>query len=428
MNTTQLKAALASGEVDARLIRLYGEDALDLAKARYTSAIDAFIARYGEREALLFSVPGRTEVSGNHTDHNRGRVIAAAVDPDVIAVVARRDDKVVRIKSDGFDEDTVDFSAPLSPDRSKYFTSEALICGVLDGMIKNGHAVCGFDAYTTSNVRKGSGISSSAAFEVLVGKILSVLACGDAVSHPELARIAQYAENVFFGKPSGLMDQTACAVGAFITIDFEDPNEARIEQIPFDLNAAGYALCVTYTGGNHANLNADYAAIPTEMKAVAAHFGKEVLRGIEKKELIAAIPVLRETVGDRAILRALHYLNENERVGELVEALKAGDVARFLAGVRASGRSSFEYLQNVFTTANVAEQGISLALAISEELLRGKSAAWRVHGGGFAGTIQAFVPLEEVDAYCAGMSAVFGAGACSVFRIRPEGAATVWGT
>lgn len=427
MNTTQLKEALRAGAVNSRLAHLYGEGAVPAQTARYLAAIDAFTELYGEREAVLFSVPGRTEVSGNHTDHNCGKVIAAAVDPDIIAVASRRSDAVVRIKSEGFPEDSVCFSAPLTPKEENFFTSEALIAGVIDGMQKNRHSVCGFDAYTTSNVRKGSGISSSAAFEVLVGKILSVFACEDAVPHPELARIAQYAENVFFGKPSGLMDQTACAVGSFITIDFADPSEAKIEQIPFDLETAGYALCVTYTGGNHADLNADYASIPAEMKRVAAHFGKKVLREVTKAELMAAIPALRAETGDRAILRALHYLNENERVEEQVSALRTGDIRAFLAGVRASGESSFQYLQNVFTTINVAEQGISLALAVSEELLRGQAAAWRVHGGGFAGTVQAFVPLSAVDAYRSGMNAVFGNDACSVFRIRPEGAVAVFG-
>ncbi len=427
MNSKQLRQTVHTGQLDDRLAYFYGEAAVPEQKARYLSAIDAFEARYGERDVMIFSVPGRTEVSGNHTDHNYGRVIAAAVDRDVIAVVAKRDDEAVRVKSEGYPEDVVSLSSPSKPGKMGYFTSKALIEGVIAGMKARGYAVCGFDAYTTSNVRKGSGISSSAAFEVLLGKILSVLAAKDAVPHPELARIAQYAENVYFGKPSGLMDQTACAVGAFITIDFADPEQAVIEQIPFDLEKAGYALCVTYTGGNHANLNDDYAAIPAEMKAVAAHFGKQVLRQITMEELMGEIPALREKTGDRAILRAIHYLNENKRVGALVDALKAGDVESFLAGVNASGASSFQYLQNVYTNANVAEQGISLALAVSDQLLAGKKAAWRVHGGGFAGTVQAFVPLADVPAYCEGMNAVFGKDACSVFRIRPEGAAVVVG-
>jgi len=427
MNANELIRALDEGRVDERLIRLYGKDAIPSHKLRYKKAIEAFVARYGDGSLVLFSVPGRTEVSGNHTDHNHGRVIAAAVDPDVIAVVRRREDGVIRIKSEGFDEDEVAILPTPAPNPSEYFTSRALIAGVAAGMSRRGYAVCGFDAYTTSNVRKGSGISSSAAFEVLVGKILSVLACKDSVSHPELARIAKEAENLYFGKPSGLMDQTACAVGAFITIDFADPENAVIEQIPFDLEQAGYALCVTYTGGNHADLNDDYAAIPAEMKAVAEQFSLPVLRGLSKEALIGAMPDLREKVGDRAILRALHYLNENERVERQVAALRAGDMHAFLCGVRASGDSSYKYLQNVFTVTNVSEQGISLALALSEELLGDSESAWRVHGGGFAGTVQAFVPLSLTEAYRAGMNAVFGQDACSVLRIRPEGAAVVWG-
>ncbi len=425
MNTTKLKEMLKNGDLNSRLSRLYGENALESQIARYMCAIDAFVSLYGEGDAFLFSVPGRSEISGNHTDHNHGRVIAAAVDPDVIAVVRPRPDAVIRVKSEGFDEDVIDISAPLSPCEDDYFTSRALISGVVAGMQNRAFAVCGFDAYTTSNVRKGSGISSSAAFEVLIGKILSVLANDDAVSHPTLAVIAQYAENVYFGKPSGLMDQTACAVGAFITIDFADPTKAVIEQIPFDLTARGYALCVTYTGGNHADLNADYAAIPAEMKAVAAKLGKTHLRGVSKEQVLSSMADLRETVGDRAILRALHFLNENDRVENQVQALKNDDFDAFLSGVAASGLSSYCYLQNVFTTLNVAEQGISLALCLSEELLRGKKAAWRVHGGGFAGTVQAFVPLDAVNDYVKGMNAVFGENACSVFSIRPEGAALV---
>lgn len=424
MTASSLLQLLISGALDCRLSELYGPDAVALQRERYAVAARAFAERYGDGEVSVFSVPGRTEISGNHTDHNHGRVIAAAVDPDVIAIVSRREDGIVRVKSEGFDEDVIDLGSLSAPSKDAFFTSAALIAGVAMGMKNRGLSVCGFDAYTTSNVRKGSGISSSAAFEVLIGKIFSVLACGDSVPHDELARIAQYAENVYFGKPSGLMDQTACAVGSIVTIDFENPEKALIERIPFDLAGQGYAICVTYTGGNHADLNDDYASIPSEMKAVAKTFGRDVLRGISMQELIGAMPKLRETLGDRAILRAYHYLNENERVALQVDALKAGDFTAFLSLVKESGRSSFCYLQNVYTNINPAEQGISLALALSEILLCGKGAC-RVHGGGFAGTVQAFVPLEDVEAYRAGMNAVFGEGACSVFRIRSEGAAVV---
>ena len=308
----------------------------------------------------------------------------------------------------------------------KFGTSESIIAGMCAGFVKNGHAIGGFDAYTTSNVLKGSGLSSSAAFEDMVGNILSHMYNDGKVDNVEIAMLAQYSENVFFGKPCGLMDQVACAVGGIVAIDFADPTAPIIDKVDFDLSAQGYNLCIVNTGGNHADLTDDYASVPAEMKAVAAHFGKKVLREIDKDALIREIPALREKVGDRAILRAFHFLNENERVAAQKAALLKGDLDAFFTEVIASGRSSFCYLQNVYTSKNLSEQGLSLALCLAEGYLGGKRAAWRVHGGGFAGTIQSFVPSSEVEGYRALMDSVFGEGKCIVLRIRPVGAVKVF--
>lgn len=426
MNTTELKNKLKTGGLDARLTALYGSEALAAQKARYEKAIAEFEALYGTgREAHLFSVAGRSELSGNHTDHNHGCVVAASIDLDIIAVASPSGKNTVRVKSEGFPEDVVDLTDYTAPRADRFSHSDSIIAGMCAGFRKEGYAVGGFDAYTTSSVLKGSGLSSSAAFEDMIGNIENHLYNGGKVSNVEIAKLAQYAENEFFGKPCGLMDQMACAVGGIIAIDFADPASPVTEKLDFDITAAGYNLCIVNTGGNHADLTPDYAAVPAEMKAVAAALGKTVLRETDEEAVIAAIPTLRESVGDRAILRALHFFAENRRVAGQKAALKAGDIEGFFAGVLASGRSSFCYLQNVYTTKNVREQGLSLALCLAERYLTGKSAAWRVHGGGFAGTVQAFMKNEEVPGFRALMDGVFGKGACIVLRIRPEGACLV---
>ncbi len=426
MKTAELKQALAGTTLDSRFCEIYGSAALEMQKARYLHAVEEFEKLYGaDREAALYSVAGRSELSGNHTDHNHGCVIAASIDLDIIAVASPSAGSVIRVKSEGFPEDVVDFDVYNAPNPARYEKSDSLIAGMVAGFRKEGLAVGGFDAYTTSNVLKGSGISSSAAFEDMIGNILNYVYNGGKVSNVEIAKLAQYAENRFFGKPCGLMDQMACAVGGIIAIDFRDPSAPVIEQTDFDLSAAGYNLCIVNTGGNHADLTGDYASVPAEMKSVAAYFGKEVLRDTDENAVLAAIPALREKVGDRAILRALHFFAENRRVAAQKAALKAGDLDTFLANVIASGRSSFCYLQNVYTTKNVSEQGLSLALCLAERVLSGKRAAWRVHGGGFAGTIQAFVPTEDVAEFRAVMDAAFGEGRCMVLRVRPEGALRV---
>lgn len=424
MKPNELIARLQAGALEGYR-HLYGDE-IAYQTERYCRAVKEFAALYGEdRDVFVFSVPGRTEVCGNHTDHNHGRVLAAGIDRDIIAVASPSGENVVRVRSEGYPEDRVPLEYCDNPEKQKAFKSNALVTGMCGGFRKWGYRIGGFDAYTTSRVLKGSGISSSAAFEVMVGNILNYLYNDGTVKNEEIAKIAQYAENVYFGKPCGLMDQMACAVGGFVYIDFEDPKDPKIEPISFSLDDAGYVLCIVNTGGNHANLNADYASVPQEMKAVAAAFGREVLRGLSEADIRKKIPELRKTVGDRAILRALHFVRENDRVAQAARALCAGETDVFLSDIRASGDSSFKYLQNVYTTQNVAEQGLSLALAVTEGLLDGKGCAWRVHGGGFAGTIQVFVKREYVDDYRREMDAVFGEGAAMVLHIRPAGAVRI---
>ena len=425
MNAAALKAHISDGGLDEKLALLYGRDQLSAQKARYTEAIDAFTALYGDREDLsLFSAPGRTEIAGNHTDHNHGRVVAASVDMDVIAVVSPTDNGVIRIQSKGYPQDTVSLSdLEIRPEEEN--KAIALIRGTAARFAQKGHRTGGFDAYTTSNVLKGSGLSSSAAFEVLVGTILSHLYNDAAVSPVEIAKYAQYAENVYFGKPSGLMDQMASSVGSVITIDFADTENPVIEKIDFDMAAMGCALCIVDVGGNHADLTHEYAAIPAEMKAVAGFFGRDVLRGVSYRDLMANAPLLRAQFGDRAFLRAIHFVKENERVGAIVHALKDKNYPRFLQLVTESGDSSYRYLQNVYAASDPKEQSMAVALEMAEDLLNGRG-AYRVHGGGFGGTTQNFVPLDLLDQFRTGIESVFGAGSCHVLSIRPLGGTRVF--
>ena len=426
MKIADMKNALLAGELNARLTEVYGADAMAAQQARYAKALDEFAALYGaDRDVSLFSVSGRSELSGNHTDHNYGCVVAAAIDLDIIAVASANEENIIRVKSEGFDQDVVDIAAYATPDPAKFASSASIIAGMSAQFVQNGLCTGGFDAYTTSAVLKGSGISSSAAFEDMIGNILNYLYNDGKVDNVEIAKMSQKAENQFFGKPCGLMDQVACAHGGIVAIDFADPSAPVIRGVPFDITAAGYALCIVNTGGNHADLTDDYASVPAEMKAVAAHFGKKVLRELDRAEVIAEIPALRRELGDRAILRALHFFTENERVKAQTEALLSGNLDAFLSQVCASGRSSFCYLQNVYTTKAVDEQGLSLALCLAEQVLSDKKAAWRVHGGGFAGTIQAFVPAKHVEEFRATMDGAFGAGACLPLHIRQIGACKI---
>ena len=420
MKANELKRIIKDGALDAYK-HLYADTATTA--ERFIKAIDEFTAAFGEeREIYILSAPGRSEILGNHTDHNRGCVLAGAIDRDIIAVAAKNDDGVIRLRSEGYGLDTVEIAKTDDPKNFKDFSSSALIAGLVRGFINDGFSVGGFDAYTTSDVLKGSGISSSAAYEVMIGNILNHLYNGGAVKNQRVAELSQYAENVFFGKPCGLMDQMACAVGGFVYMDFEDPNAALITPIDFSLSAAGYTLCIVNTGGNHADLNEDYASVPLEMKKVAAILGGEVLRGYAEADMINAIPKIREEAGDRAVLRALHFVRENERVLRARDALIGGKLDSFFDTVKASGNSSFKYLQNVYTTKNVSEQGLSLALALTDGFLSDGEGAFRVHGGGFAGTIQAYIRRERVAEYEALMNSVFGEGAVMKLNIRPEGA------
>lgn len=433
-----LVAAIDAGELDATFEALGSAGGAPVQRERAKKLCETFATMYGaDREVGLFTVAGRSELSGNHTDHNHGCVIAASISLDVLAVASPRADGIIRLWSEGFGEDTVEIAAYNEPDPARFGTSASLIAGVCKGFTNHGHAVGGFDACTVSTVFKGSGLSSSAAFEDMIGTILSHLYNKGEVDEVSFSKISQYAENQFFGKPCGLMDQVACAVGGIVAIDFADPTAPVIEALPFDMTAAGYHLCIVNTGGNHADLTDDYAAVPAEMKAVAAHFGKSVLREVTAAEVIAATPALREKVGDRAILRALHFLSENDRVAAQKAALQAAisatdeatrdaAVDKYFEGVLASGRSSFCYLQNVYTTKNITEQGLSLALCLCDSFFAGGKGAFRVHGGGFAGTVQAYVPAERVQAFTALMDGAFGEGATYDLRIRPVGAARIF--
>ena len=385
MKANELKELLKGGALN-KYANLYAN--VPAQTERFIAAIDSFTALYGDdKDISIFSVPGRSEISGNHTDHNKGCVLAGAIDRDIIAVAAPNEDGVIRIKSEGYPKTTIDLSKIDDPDNFENYTSDALIAGLAKCLENNDFAIGGYDAYLTTEVLKGSGISSSAAFEVMIGNILNYMYNDGKIDNAEIAKYSQWAENVYFGKPCGLMDQMACAVGGFVFIDFADPKNPIVEPISFSLTDAGYSLCIVNTGGNHADLNDDYASVPFEMKAVAKVFGQEGLRGLTECDLLSKATEIRETLGDRALLRAIHFIRENDRVGVAKEALKASDVAGFLACVIKSGDSSFKFLQNVFTTINVKEQGLSLALAITEGFLSGKDCAWRVHGGGFAGTI-----------------------------------------
>ena len=384
------------------------------------SDLDAgFAAAFGGAPARYFSAPGRTEIGGNHTDHQRGRVLAAAVNLDTVAAVRENSTDMIRILSDGYPMCQIDVKE-LTPREDEINTTPALIRGVAARFTQLGCEVKGFDAYCESTVLPGSGLSSSAAYEVLIGTIINHLFFDGRVSQAEVAQIGQYAENVFFGKPCGLMDQTASAVGNLVTIDFFDKDHPVIKPVDFDFSACGHALCIIDTRASHADLTDEYAAIPNEIKSVCAHFGKDVLSQVEEKDFFAAIPALREKCGDRAVLRAVHFYQENARVPKQVAALERGDFDTFLKLVKESGYSSYMYLQNVIPAGYKAHQDVALALAMCEHFLAGKG-AYRVHGGGFAGTVQAFVPFEILDAFCAGVDGVLGAGACHVLSIRPQG-------
>lgn len=378
-----------------------------------------FAQAFGGTPERYFSAPGRTEIGGNHTDHQRGRVLAAAVNLDTRAAVRLNGTSVIRILSKGYPMCQVDIT-DLTPKAEEINSTPALVRGVAARFHEMGCQVQGFDAYCESTVLPGSGLSSSAAYEVLIGTILNGLFFDGRVSQPEIAMIGQYAENVFFGKPCGLMDQTASAVGNLVTIDFFDKDAPVIEPVDFDFASCGHALCIIDSQASHADLTDEYAAIPGELKAICAHFGKEVLTQIDEKDFYAQIPDLRKECGDRAVLRAIHFYQENARVPQQVAALRAGDFDTFLNLVKQSGYSSYMYLQNVIPAGYKEHQDVAVSLALCEHYLQGRG-AYRVHGGGFAGTVQAFVPFDLLESFRSGIDAVLGQGACHVLSIRPQG-------
>ena len=430
--SAELKQNILNGGYDQAFAKLYGADTATVAaqRVRYVDMIDHFEENFGTgRTVCLYSAPGRTEIGGNHTDHNNGVVIAAAVNLDIIAVVAKNDENVVRVISHGFGKiDDVNLR-DLTPQPVEAEHSASLIRGVAAGIVKDGGKVGGFDCYTTSDVLGGSGLSSSAAFEVCMGAIFrgeyndNDMKRFDQVKN---AMISQYAENVFFGKPCGLMDQMGSSVGGAVAIDFADPSAPLVKKVEYDFTRSGHALCIVDTGSSHGDLTDDYADITREMGAVAAHFNKRFLREVPEADFRAAIPSLRVRCGDRAVLRAIHYYEDDRRAVQEGEALERGDFARFLELVNASGLSSAVHLQNTWSISDPSQQAIPLALAAGQELLEGTGAI-RVHGGGFAGTIQAFVPNDRLEAFRSGMEALLGRGKCHILHIRPQGGTVVIG-
>ncbi len=415
---------ISLGEADDRLIDIYvDKDKLSYQKNRYIDALKEFNRLFGDNVDGIFSAPGRSEIGGNHTDHQHGEVLAASINDDAIAIVKKTDNNEVNILSKGYDMITISLEE-LDKKESEEGTTSSLIRGVIAKTKENGYNIGGFDAYVTSNVLSGSGLSSSAAFETLIGTILSGLYNDMSISAIEIAIIGQYAENIYFGKPCGLMDQMACSVGSLCHIDFENPSDPKVLKTSFDMDSAGYSLCITDTKGSHADLTPDYAAVPAEMKFVAACFGKEVLRELKEEDILSHASYIREKCGDRAFLRAIHFYEENKRVQAEVNALNNNDIEAFLSTVKKSGDSSYKYLQNVYTNHQPDKQNMSVALMISEMTL-GDNGVARVHGGGFAGTIQAFVKNEAVAEYKKSMDDIFGQGSCNVLKIRKYGGISV---
>jgi galactokinase len=404
--------------------KIYGkeQEIIDKQLSRYENLSKRFKEKFSREGIHYFSTPGRTEIGGNHTDHNFGRVLAGSVDLDSVAIVAPNENSVVSLYSVGYDGIfKVDLS-DLSVKSEEKETTNSLIRGIAARFNELGYNIGGFDAYITSSVLSGSGLSSSASIEVLLGTIFSALYNDNKISPEELAIIGQYAENNYFGKPCGLMDQVACAMGGIVTIDFKNPSDPVIEKVDFDFEAQNHKLLVVDTGGSHADLTEDYASVPAEMKSVAEALGAEVCRELSMEKFLPSISKLRSSVGDRAVLRAFHFLIENERVVDQVNALKNNDFDTFLQLIKDSGNSSFKWLQNIYSPKNPGEQGVSLALALTEKYITDvKKGACRVHGGGFAGTIQVFLPNDLISDYIELMEGVYGKGSVTTLQIRPLG-------
>ena len=420
MKPNQLMAEIIGGRMDAVFEKLYGKDRIDRQRLRYTQTLERFLQHFPERDDIrLYSAPGRTELGGNHTDHQHGCALAAAVDQDALAAVAYHEENVIRIYSEDYGLCEVSLSDLSVHDDEKGKTA-SLIRGIAARFSQMGADISGFDAYVASDVLSGSGLSSSAAFEILLAAIIDDHDNGGSAGAAELAKTGMFAENVYFGKGSGLLDQMVSAVGGFVFLDFADPDRPVVRKIHFDFEAAGYSLCIIDTKGSHSDLSEEYTAVPREMKTVAALFGKDVLRDVDEAAFFGSIPQLRKSCSDRAVLRAIHFFDENRRAIEEAEALQRGDSERFLTLYRRSADSSANLLQNLYSVNKPTEQGIPLAITMSRRVL-GENAAVRVHGGGFAGTIQAIVPADKTSVYADRMDTLFGKGSCRVVRVRPIG-------
>ena len=418
MTVGKTRECIGNGGYDETFRVLYANAAIQAVRERYADAVKAFERVYGaEREIVIVSAPGRTEIGGNHTDHQRGRVLAAAVDLDIVCVASRNRAGTIRVTSEGYPPDEINLGS-LKPAEQEKGKSASLVRGVSAWLKDRGYSIGGMDIYMTSGIPAGSGLSSSAAYEIAIGCLQNCLHNGSEIAPGQIAMAGSYAENNYFGKPSGMMDQIACATGGFVYIDFQNPDEPAVRPIEFDFSASGCALCIIDTKGSHAGLTPAYAAIPAEMKSVAALFGKEYLNETDEVEFYRCINKARAQAGDRAVLRAMHFFSENKRVQQQAEALQNGRFDEFLQLVTESGESSKSCLQNIY--ARPEEQSLSIALAISERILKGSS---RVHGGGFAGTIQAYVPNELLQEYCGQIDSIFGPNSCRALSIRPQGGA-----
>lgn len=420
-NIMSVRESLEQGSLDQRIKEIYvDEQRVPYNRERYIRAIDRFTELFpSEKEIEIYSAPGRSEVCGNHTDHQNGMVLATSINLDAIAIVAKAEEPVIRLVSGDFPMEEVDV-ADLSMKEEEQSTTTALIRGVAAGMKERGHKVGGFTAYITSDVLMGAGMSSSAAFESLIGTILSGLYNDMKVSSIEIAQIGQYAENIYFGKPCGLMDQMACSVGGMIFIDFKEKEHPEVRRVHTDFEKAGLSLCIVDTKGSHADLTPDYAAVPAEMNQVAQALGREHLREVPRETFFKELPKLWKETSGRAVLRAIHFYEEEERVLRGVKSLEESDYPGFLSVIKASGDSSAKYLQNIYSPKDVDSQNVTVALAVSESIL-GENGVCRVHGGGFAGTIQAFVKNEAVAAYKEQIEAIYGDDSCHVLKVRLQG-------
>lgn len=420
-NIMSVRESLEQGSLDQRIKEIYvDEQRVPYNRERYIRAIDRFTELFpSEKEIEIYSAPGRSEVCGNHTDHQNGMVLATSINLDAIAIVAKAEEPVIRLVSGDFPMEEVDV-ADLSMKEEEQSTTTALIRGVAAGMKERGHKVGGFTAYITSDVLMGAGMSSSAAFESLIGTILSGLYNDMKVSSIEIAQIGQYAENIYFGKPCGLMDQMACSVGGMIFIDFKEKEHPEVRQVHTDFEKAGLSLCIVDTKGSHADLTPDYAAVPAEMNQVAQALGREHLREVPRETFFKELPKLWKETSGRAVLRAIHFYEEEERVLRGVKSLEESDYPGFLSVIKASGDSSAKYLQNIYSPKDVDSQNVTVALAVSESI-QGENGVCRVHGGGFAGTIQAFVKNEAVAAYKEQIEAIYGDDSCHVLKVRLQG-------